>query len=204
MIRSNFDQGSEAWHDARLGRITGTRFAPLMMGETTQGYNSLIAEVAAEILTKESDSNFVSDMMKRGTDMEAEARSHAEQLLGDIEETGFMIPDEGHVFHDYVGISPDGIVTSENVFIEIKCPMLKTHFGYIRTDDPSEYRWQLQGGLWISGNPHTWFYSYYPNVTPYLLKVLPNEKDFKMIDARLPIFIEQVSELIEKYEKMEL
>ncbi len=55
MIIHKMDQGSEAWHSIKLGRFSGTRIGKLMMGKSTAGYQNTIAEVAAEIITKEKE-----------------------------------------------------------------------------------------------------------------------------------------------------
>ena len=82
--------------------------------------------------------------------------------------------------------------------------MLKTHLSYFRNDNPpKEYRWQLQGGLWVIQEEvdSAYFCSYYPGTKPYILEVFPDEKDFKAIDERLPLTIERIQELLYKYEK---
>jgi hypothetical protein len=87
---------------------------------------------------------------------------------------------------------------------ELKCPLLKTHLSYFRLDEsPKEYRWQLQGGLWVLKDEidSTYFCSYYPGTKPFILEVFPDEKDFAAIDIRLPKTIERIQDLLQKYEK---
>ena len=51
MIIHNIDQHSEAWHQARCGRVTGTRFKSLVAKETTDTYKDLVTNIVCEIIT---------------------------------------------------------------------------------------------------------------------------------------------------------
>jgi len=203
VIISHYSQGSEAWFEERKARITGIRYNAMMMGENTKGYNDLIADVAGEIITGQIEEKYKSSLMERGTQTEPEARAHLSDVLGEMSEVGFMTLEQEDKFSEWVGLSPDALLVGQRKYIEIKCPLLKTHLGYFRTGKPKEYRWQLQGGLWLMKEDYDsiYFCSYYPNVKPYILEVMPDEKDFKALEERLPITIERIEELLEVYRK---
>lgn len=202
MIILNAEQHSEAWHEARMGRVTGTRFKSLMMGESTQGYKDLVLTIACELLLKKSEDTYVSPIMEHGTETEPEARTEYETLLGtEIKQVGFIIPDEDHIYHDWIGVSPDGL-TSDNGMIEIKCPLMKTHLGYIEDNKlPSEYRYQVQGQLFVTGFDYCDFISYVEGMKPFIIRVEPDKALFLEFQKRLNVLIEQVKNKIELYNK---
>lgn len=204
MIKSHYAQGTEKWYAEKLAKITGTRFNDMMAGEDTKGYKSLIANIAGEIITEKMEENFVSQLMKEGTEKEPEARAHLADTIGEIEEVGFITRDEDDEFFEWVGLSVDGLMVGQRKMYEQKCPLLKTHLSYFLNDKaPKEYRWQLQGGLWVLQDEidSCYFCSYFPGTKPYILEVFPDEKDFAAINVRLPKTIERIQELLHKYEK---
>lgn len=204
MIIATFEQYTDSWYEIRKGRITGSRFDQMMMGEKSQGYNNLIGELAAEIITGEIEDSYKSEIMQNGTDTEPEAREHLSDIVGNIIEVGFLMPAENSPYHEWCGFSPDGIIESSGHHIEIKCPLLKTHLRYFKEMAAEEYRWQLQGGLWINKNPKAIFSSYYPGVKQLVLEIEPIEKDQNAIEDRMKLTVERVQELIETYRKYEV
>lgn len=188
----DIEQGSEAWHEIRAGRITGTRFKTLMSKENTQGYKDLIIELACETITGIKDDSYSNSLMERGSEMEAEARAKYEiELDAEVHEVGFCLMDG---YEDWVGVSPDGLVNG-NGMVEIKCPMMKTHMKYIQANQlPAEYRHQVQGQLFTTGREYCDFMSYYPNMKPFILRVYPDLE----LHASYKIEIEKAIQLVKK------
>ena len=205
MIKLLIEQGSEAWHQARLGRVTGTRFKDLMAAKTTAAYNNLVADIAAELLTEydEEESGYENEWMIRGKELEPEARKLYEELFEcEVEQVGFVTPDEGNTFHEWIGVSPDGIVGDG--ITEFKCPKRSTHIGYIESGGlPSEYRWQVMGQLYVTGAKWCDFMSYYPGLKPFIIRVYPDPALFAQIEKELALLIVKVKEKIEKYNNYE-
>jgi len=201
MIIFNCEQRSEAWYQARCGRITGTRFKNLVSKETTDSYKDLVTNIVCEIITGKSEETYVSAAMEYGIEMEPEARSEYEALLNiSVKQVGFIIPDEEHKYHEWTGISPDGILPDEGI-LEIKCPLAKTHFEYIeRGSLPSEYRYQVQGQLFVTGLRYCHFMSYVPDMKPFIIQVLPEPELFELFEQRLDKLIIEVKEKLEKYQ----
>jgi predicted phage-related endonuclease len=195
MIVVNCEQGSEAWFENRLGRITGTRFKDLMSGESTKGFKDLIATLTGEILSNQVEETYSNAVMERGKDLEPIARKEYESIFDvQVKEFGFIIPDEDKFYHEYVGYSPDG------ERLEIKCPLIKAHLNYIeRGVLPNEYKWQVQGGLFVTGWEYIDFMSYYPNLKPFIIRVEPDEQMHQQITERLKTAIEMVKKRIELY-----
>ena len=205
MIYFNCEQHSEAWHEARLGRITGTRFKNLMSKDTTASYQDLITNIACEIITGRAEEGYVSPAMEYCIETEPEARKEYEYLFGiDVKQVGFVIPDEEHQYHDWIGISPDGL-TPDNGMIEIKCPLMKTHLEYIMDGVlPTEYRYQVQGQLFVTGFDYCDFVSYCEGMKLFVVRVSPDVELFNEFEKRLDIIIPQIKSKIETYNKYQI
>lgn len=202
MIILNIEQRSEAWHEARCGRVTGTRFASLMAGESTKAYKDLVSDIVCEIITGKIEDGYVSPAMEHGIETEPEARREYESVFGtEIKTAGFIIPDEETKYHDWVGISPDGL-TSDNGVLEIKCPMAKTHLGYIESDKlPTDYKYQVQGQLFVTGFDYCDFMSYVEDMKPFIIRVYPDKEIHAEFERRLDLLITQVNDKKEVYNK---
>jgi putative phage-type endonuclease len=199
MIKVLIEQDSEAWHQLRLGRITATRFRVMMSDTSTKGYKDLITELAGEILTGQSEETYMNDVMRRGKELEPEARAYYADIFGDVEQVGICLPDEGDEFHEWIGISPDGLTDG---VLEIKCPMIKAHLNYIEGNRlPAEYRWQVMAQLYVTGLPYCDFMSYYPGLKPFIIRVYPDDEAFGQITERLQETILKVKSKIETYNK---
>jgi len=117
------DQGTPEWFAARLGRVTASRIADVMMKPTTAGYQNYRAQLVCERLTGQPTETFTSAAMQHGTDTEPQARAMYTLLTGnDVQEVGF-IP---HPTLEMSGASPDGLVGDAGL-IEIKAPQPATH-----------------------------------------------------------------------------
>lgn len=152
-IAQHLDDGSAnpAWLAARAGMFTGSRFADLM-ARTKSGPSAsrqnLLATLAVERITGQCVETFANAAMARGTELEPVARSAYESLREVlVEEVGFVESAELYC----VGVSPDGLVGSDGL-VEIKCPAaMAKHLEALRTCAHAvEYRWQIQGQLWVT------------------------------------------------------
>jgi predicted phage-related endonuclease len=140
--------------------------------------------------------------MEHGIDTEPEARKEYETIFGiEVKQAGFMIPDEDHKYHDWIGISPDGLLT-DNGLIEIKCPLARTHLEYIEANKlPSEYRYQVQGQLFVSGASYCHFMSYVQGMKSFIIPVYPDTELFTEFEKRLDALIIAVKNKLELYHK---
>jgi putative phage-type endonuclease len=188
-------QGSDEWHHLRLGRITGSRFSDVMargragddFGATAESY---AIELLVERLTKKPQDMLKLRETEWGLEHEAAARLAYCFAAGvRIDKVGFAI----HGDLPEVGISVDGLVGTDGI-IEIKCPYnSKIHLRNMRYRRvPTEYRAQVQGGLWILDRKWCDFISYDPR--------LPDDFNLAVIRVgRDDEFIEQLAERCEKF-----
>jgi len=190
------EQRSPEWFDQRLGKFTGSQFAALMAGESTETYQGYIREKAWERLTGKAVSVFTNDAMQHGIDTEPQARAYYE-FVTDAEVVEF--PFITHPKLDYVGISPDGLIGTDGL-IEIKCPQPKTHIEYLATKKmPSKYRWQVQGQLWVTERKWCDFVSFHPECEHQLIvRVEASGKDHDALYERAEIANAAVEALIKQ------
>jgi len=206
MILHNIEQQSEAWHEIRCGRVTGTRFKLLVAGESTATYKDLVTNIACEIITGRAEESYSNAIMEHGIQTEPIAREEYKTIFDiDVDTIGFITPDEDNKYHDWIGISPDGLLPTDQPYygiLEIKCPLMKTHLGYIEANKlPAEYRYQVQGQLFVTGLEYCDFMSYVEGMKPFIIRVYPDIELFKEFERRLDILIEQVKEKLEIYNK---
>jgi hypothetical protein len=207
MIIYNIDQQSDAWFNIKAGKVSGTSFATLVSGESTAGYKGLLNRLTAEIITEkpdERDQGYSNTMMEESLEMEEDAITEYEYWMGvEVNQVGFVTPDADHEFAEWIGVSPDGLIDNENRIyrgLEIKCPLAKTHIGYIEANKlPIEYRHQVQGSLFVTGLPYWDFMSYYPGMKPFIIRVEPDKELHEQYTERLRKLIKSVSEKLKNY-----
>ncbi len=188
------EQGSDAWHELRCGRITASKFKDVVAGKSTATYKGLINEIVCQILSGETEETYFNDIMQRGVDLEPEAAKDYEEILGvDASEVGFVTNELIHP--EYIGVSPDRMI--DNNLLEIKCPLGKTHIGYLRADKlPNTYKWQVQGQLLITGAEWCDFMSYYPNIKPFILRVYPDAEMKATLITRINEAVSEIKDII--------
>lgn len=196
MVIHKIDQRTEEWHQIKLGKFSASTFAKLMGKKENKGYTDELYRVAYEKLTGEHIFTYVNGAMQNGIDLEPEAQMYYEGLRNDfIEEVGFI------EMNEWVGVSPDGLVNGDGL-LEIKCPQWNTQIDYLLKGKlPSQYKWQVQGQLWVSERKWCDFLSYHPKLDKLLIRVNRDEKAIKELETRINEAIEETKEIIKKLEK---
>lgn len=193
MIYHNIKQNSPEWLDVRKGKFTASTFKNLFMTKTTQGYNDEIMKVVYERLTGESPENFVGDYMNRGKELEPIAKEkYMMETFNDVEESGFF------ELNEWIGCSPDGLIGNDGL-IEIKCPKYSTMINYLLSGKlPSEYKYQVQGQLWVTKRLWCDFYAYHPKLKSIIVRIVPDAKIFDELFEETNIAIEKAKEILNK------
>lgn len=129
-------QGDGTWFAARAGKVTASDIADALTLNTTgprKGIGSAARDKIMAILLGEMWSGepnmegYISSYMRRGTELEPDARIAYEQLADVMVETvGFVI----HPTIAQSGASPDGLVGDDGG-VELKCPAIQTHVSYL-------------------------------------------------------------------------
>lgn len=159
------EQRSEAWFQARIGRLTGSvagDMLDVLKDGKSPGYKrrDLLARLVCERLTERSqEDGYVNAVMQWGIDHEADAFDAYEGHSGNlVRRTGFLSHTDL-----MVGCSLDGDVEDFTGIVELKCPKSATHLGYWETGGvPPTHMPQLLHNLWVSGAHWCDFVSYDP------------------------------------------
>ena len=163
-MKANEAQESQDWMQARCGMFTASRASDLM-AKTKSGPSAsrgnLLALLAVERLTGQPVETYQNDAMRRGTELEAEARDAYSFATGNaVTETGF-------VRHDTLpntGCSPDGIVGDDGL-VEIKCPNTATHIETLLSGEIADrYVKQMQWQMACTGRAWADFVSFDPRL----------------------------------------
>jgi len=157
------EQGTEAWFQMRLGKITASRItdviAQVKSGEAAGRENYRI-ELVCERLTGKPTEGFTNAHMERGTELEPFARAWYEVETGEFVK---QVPFVDHPNIKNAGASPDGIIGEG--LIEIKCPMAKTHIKYLLEDRvPAKYMPQMAWQMACTHSKWVDFVSYCPEL----------------------------------------
>lgn len=178
-MKANASQDSQAWLQARCGMFTASRAAALMArGRSGPSATraSMLAQLAVERLTGEPVEGYQNDAMRRGTELEGEARDAYSFATGNaVTESGFVLYAE----LPNTGCSPDGFVDPDGL-VELKCPAnMAKHLDALRSGDHAkEYRWQLQHQLLVTGARWVDAASYDPRYPEHLqLAIVRVERD---------------------------
>lgn len=193
--RSRTDAEKDAWRMARLGKITGSRFAQVKRtakgewGETAQSY---LFELASEWLTGQPADAFNSRATDWGIEHEPEALELYAKLTGVELQPGRFFQADGLRF---VGSTPDGLIGDDGI-VEAKCPWTpKNHLRtVINREVPEEYRDQVTGHMLVTGRKWCDFISYDPRI--------PNEKH-RLVIVRVERDERQISALFERLSQFE-
>ena len=189
-IIRGIEQGSEAWHQLRLGIPTASAFSRILTAAKLQPstqQEQYIAELNAEWVSGEPCDDFGgTEWVERGKALEPEARrEYAFEAKAKPEEVAFIYKDESHM----VGCSPDALVGEEGL-LELKCPMLKTHMFWLnRSTLPREHLIQVQGQIWCADAKWCDFMSYFPETPAVRMRIEPDPKIQAAFDVLIPDFL---------------
>ncbi|HXJ14711.1 MAG TPA: YqaJ viral recombinase family protein [Candidatus Limnocylindrales bacterium] len=186
------EQGSSAWLEARCGIVTASEadalISPLGKVRTGAGVFTYLCQKLAERWLQKPLENYDAFAMEQGRILEERARPWlAMKLDCDIQRPGFITNDE-----ETCGCSPDGMISNETG-IEIKCPMAKTHVGYLIDGClPSEYVAQVQTSLFVTRLSQWYFLSYHKDFPKLLLTIHPDVEYHDKLAEALEEFNERL------------
>lgn len=171
--RSRADADRDAWHRARLGKITGSRFGVVkktrggVWGETAESY---LYELVGEWLTGQPSEAFTGN---RFTEWGIENEPEALRLYAEARGVE-LLPGKFHRAGNLrlVGSTPDGMAGTDGV-VEAKCPFMpKNHLRTVLTKQvPAEYQDQVDGHLLVTGRQWCDFISYDPRMPQEALRL---------------------------------
>ena len=199
MIDLEIKQGTEEWHQIRLGKVTASRVSDVMSkiksGESA-GRKNYKMDLVVERLTNTPTSSFTNAAMAWGTETEPLARMAYEVHSGNFVETVAFIQ---HPSIEWFGCSPDGLIGSEGN-LEIKCPNTSTHIDYLLAGvPPAKYVPQMQTQMACTGRLWTDFVSYDPRLPPelqlFVVRLDRDEAYIQQIEAEVKQFLDEVEQV---------
>ena len=161
---TEIEQRSEAWFQARLGKVTASAVADVLAktktGVSASRGNYLI-KLAIQRVTGQIEESYTNEAMQWGIDNEDQARVAYEVASGNfVDQVGFV----DHEIIDWFGCSPDGLVNNDGL-VEIKCPNSATHWEYFKTKEvPKKYFIQMQAQMSCTGRKWCDFVSFDPRM----------------------------------------
>lgn len=200
-ILADLEQGSEEWLGVRRGIMTasvvGKLLTPTLKVADNDTSRGLVALLAAERITGETEPSYMNDDMMRGVLHEPIARDkYAAHNRVAVKQVGFMIRDD---WGYQIGASPDGLVGDDGG-IEVKCPRAKTHIRTIVTDEvPAHYMAQVQASLLVSGREWWDFISFCAGLPMWTKRVHPDPKWQTAIVDAVAAFEKSVEALTSDY-----
>ena len=175
-------QRSPEWFAARYGKVTGSAVADVLAkvkaGESTGRVNYRAQLVVERITGSPAGGDFTNAAMQRGTELEPFARGAYEIA------TGSLALESGFWHDDHMGASPDGLIDDDGL-LEIKCPSLATHFGYLKAGAvPSKYVPQIQMQMLVTNRAWCDFVSFCPEYPEHLrLMIVRCKRDEEYISS---------------------
>ena len=173
-------QLSEEWHQARAGKVTGSRVGAILNHNPYSQPVDVLREMVRQKLGSETEfkGNIATEW---GTKHESVASDWYENTYGlFIEEYGIV----NHAKYPFLAYSPDGTVESNGVvqLIEIKCPFTQK----IPAKIPDHYMDQVQLGMEVM-NLDSCIFIYW---TPLNIRVLDVPRDMGWLDRNMPLIKE--------------
>lgn len=197
-------QGTEEWHQLRLGKVTASRVADILAktksGASASRGNYLI-ELALQRVTKTIEESYSNSAMEWGVATEPQARVAYEVSTGNfVDQIAFV----NHPTIEGFGCSPDGLVGEG--LIEIKCPNSATHWSYIKANEPPQkYIIQMQAQMAVTGTKWCDFVSFDPRMPErsqlLIIRVNRDEEFIAEMEKEIKQFLSEVEAEVNLMEK---
>lgn len=190
------DQGSTAWHQARLGCVTASRIADVVTRTKTAygaARQTYMRQLLAERLSGMPTDTYPTAAMRWGIDMEPHAVAAYEEAVGvETELVGFL----HHPSLAFAGASPDRLVGTGGL-LEIKCPTTPTHIDTLLGGAPAErYVLQMQWQMACSDREWCDFFSFDPRLPPayscFISRVTRDDELIARLEAEALTFLEEI------------
>jgi len=201
MIELNIEQMSPEWFKEKAGVLSASSFDKIITagGQPSKQVEKYMRRLAGEILIGRKVEGYQSAAMERGILMEEEARKFYVWHFGSkVRQVGMCFKDEAKM----VACSPDGLIDPHGG-LEIKCPELHTHVGYMLNPQQlvKDYYQQLQGSLYVTGRVWWDIMSYYPELDPVKLRVTPIQLFQEKLNREIQDFVRDLPVMVSTLKK---
>lgn len=172
-VSNNLKQGSKEWFSFRNTGL-GASDAPVIMGESPWTSRLELWCYKTKLLTPTEPHIMAAVAMKRGTDLEPEAR----RLYNDRTHLNSTPINVEHHIYPFIRASLDGMSSNGRVVLEIKTPGKADLAEAAKGKVPKKYYWQLMQQLMLVPEAtHLDYVTFDGKETIYITKVERNQKD---------------------------
>lgn len=188
------EQGSPEWRKVRSGLVTASELHSVLAGGKGLTRKAYMNRLAIEIVTGEPVETYQNDHMRRGNEMEAEARNYY-AFLKDVELTtvGFLLNDKLKV-----GCSPDALVGKSGALeVKTKLPALLVDC-ILRNELPPEHKAQCQGTLWAGELEWIDLEVFWKGLPAFVTRAVRDETYIKNLRTAVVQFQSELHEVVEK------
>ncbi len=172
----------QAWFDARIGKITGSKLAGLIVKRGTEEKIGFYETIAERVATRPDSEN----RMARGRRLESEALERFETETGKKVNKDLVI-----CFRDddkNIAYSPDGLI-GKTEDVEVKCLNSAAHIEALLTKEiPNEYEAQIIQGFVVNDDLKTRYMVFYDPRMP---------KDFFYLTIHRADLQEKITEFLD-------
>lgn len=194
-------QRTDEWHQQRLGKLTGSRFADVLPGKSGKYLKAradLMEKMIYETLSGRVTEAFSSAATSWGTECEPLAIAAYEKKFNKVTECGFVV----HKNESLVGCSPDGLICDGEGIIEVKCPYNGINHLNSAAAMPDKHIAQVQGNMWVTRTKYADFISFDPRLPePYQLIVHRIQSDLSywlMLEKQLADFLSEFEQKLKE------
>jgi hypothetical protein len=195
------EQGTDAWHRARMGIPTASEFHTVLAkgkgGGESLTRKKYLYRLAGEIITGEPAETFKNAHTDRGHEMEPEARAmYAFMHDAQPELVGFVTNDDGTA-----GASPDSLIFDDGALeLKTKLPALLIE-QILSGDFPPEHVAQCQGVLWITGRQWIDIAIYWPKLPLFVKRAHRDPAYIRTLAAAVSQFNEELAEIVDRVKR---
>ncbi len=204
------EQGSDAWWQMKMGKISASHINDIMAvdksGKPRASRKNYVAKLALERITgKRDETGYHSHSMDQGVEREKFAIG-----LYEVVRESMVIPVAfvDHPSLPMTGASPDGLINSDGG-IEVKCPEPAQHLAFIRTGKiDTKYLQQMQWGMECTGRSWWTFMSYNPdfpeNARAWIFRVDRDDAEIRGITKEIMVAEQEIQDAVDLVSKYEL
>ena len=195
------EQGSDAWHQMRCGRLTASEMCRIITAKTMKAADNdncraHLYELLAQRITGYVEPQYVSDDMLRGCEDEIDACSLYAQHHAPVKPCGFITNSK---WGFTIGYSPDALVGDDGL-LEAKSRRQRFQVQTIADDAvPADFMIQLQTGLLVSERKWIDFVSYSGGLPMFVQRVEPIPEMQEAIIAAAAAFEARLAEKLMAY-----
>lgn len=201
-------QGTEAWHQQRMGKATASRISDIV-AKTKTGYSTsrvnYMAQLVVERMTNQVAESYSNAAMEWGTENEPFARAAYEV------KTGNTVDQVSAIDHPRIAMSaasPDGLIGDDGC-LEIKCPNTATHIDTILGDEPTKkYYDQMQWQMACTNRKWCDFVSFDPRMPSHLQlfvkRIERNDDYIEQLEKEVVQFLMEVEDKVKKLNEIKV